>query len=109
MRPVNVPGGRYPRGSVWRAGGDAGRRLVLVSNETYNEISDFVQVLEIADAPERESSQILVRGPGREGTRPGHLVPRLRSVEKRHLQGLGQLASSHLGALDRCLLDMIVG
>ncbi len=107
MRPVDVPGGRYPRGSVWRPGGEAGRRLVLVSNETYNELSDFVQALEIADAPERESGEILVRGPGREGARPGHLVPRLRSVEKRHLQGLGQLAPSNLGALDRCLLGMI--
>ena len=108
MRPVDVPRGRYPRGSVWRAGGDAGRRLVLVSNETYNEISDFVQALEIAAAAAPGSVGVGVRATGAGGgPGPGYLLPALRSVEKMSLQEAGHLSPSDLGALDRCLLHMI--
>lgn len=109
MRPVDVPGGRYPRGSVWRAEGGGGGRLVLVSNETYNEISDFVQALEIAAAAAPGSVAVRVQAAGA-GTRPepGHLLPALRSVERASLHPAGRLGASDLGALDRSLLDMIM-
>ncbi|HEY7676487.1 MAG TPA: type II toxin-antitoxin system PemK/MazF family toxin, partial [Candidatus Methylomirabilis sp.] len=108
MRPVEVPGSRYPRGSVWRADGGGDRRLVLVSNETYNEISDFVQGLEVAATASPGSVAIRVQAADA-GTRPesGHLLPVLRSVGKAGLRPAGRLGTSDLGALDRCLLDMI--
>ena len=108
VRPVDVPGGGYPRGSVWRADGGGARRLALVSNEAYNEISDFVQGLEVAAAAAPASVDITLQAAGA-GTRPepGHLLPALRSVEKAGLRPAGLLATSDLGALDRCLLDMI--
>ena len=108
MRPVDVPGGRHPRGSVWQADVGGGRRLALVSNETYNEISDFVQGLEVVAAAAPASVGITVQAAGVGArTAPGHLLPLLRSVEKAGLRPAGHLATSDLGALDRCLLDMI--
>ncbi len=110
MRPVEDPGGRYPRGSVWRAGGDGGQRLALVSNETHNGMSAFVQGLEIAVAPAAGSVEIAVEAPGMEPRpQPVHLVPALRSVERRALQGAGRVPTSELGTLDQCLLAMIGG
>lgn len=108
MRPVEVPGCAYPRSSVWLSDGKAGRRLVIVSNETYNEISDFVQALEIAVMAEAGSGGIPVQTSGAaRGPQPGYLLPALRSVEKRRLQRVGQFATSDQDKLDRCLLDMI--
>ena len=108
MRPVDAPGGRYPRGSVWQAEGGGGRRLALVSNETYNEISDFVQGLEVAAAAPA-SLGITVQAAGA-GARPEpcHLLPALRSVGKAGLRPAGRLGTPDLNALDRCLLDMIM-
>ncbi len=40
---------------------------------------------------------------------PVHLVPALRSVEKRALQGAGRVPTPELGTLDQCLLAMIGG
>lgn len=108
MRPVDVPGGSYPRGSVWRAEGGGGRRLALVSNETYNEISDFVQGLEIAAEPVPGSVAIRLQAAGAAPRpEPGHLLPALQSVGKASLRPAGHLGTSDLGALDRCLLHMI--
>ncbi len=108
MRPIEAPGGGYPRGSVWLARGGPGRRLVIVSNETYNEMSAFVQALEIAATPEPGSVEIRVAAPvtGR-GPQPGHLVPNLRNVEKLGLRGVGRLDASEVGKLDQCLQAMI--
>jgi mRNA-degrading endonuclease toxin of MazEF toxin-antitoxin module len=108
IRPVDMPGGRHPRGSVWRADGGGARRLALVSNETYNEVSDFVQGLEVAAAAAPASVGIAIQAAG-SGTRPepAHLLPALRSVGKAGLRLAGHLATSDLGALDRCLLNMI--
>ena len=109
MRPVDVPGGAWPRGSVWRMGSGAGPRLVIVSNETYNEISDYVQTLEVgggagASGP---SMEVLIRPLGGVPAQPGWLIPALRCVEKRNLQDIGRLDTAALGMLDRFLLEMI--
>ncbi len=107
MRPVDVPGGKWPRGSVWLAAAGEGPRVVIVSNETYNEISDYVQGLEVGGKPVGGSGEVLVRPPGGGPAQAGHLLPVLRSVEKKNLQAVGRLDASDLGKLDRCLLEMI--
>jgi len=109
MRPVDVPGGKWARGSVWLAGAGAGPRIVVVSNETYNEISDYVQGLEVGGKPGGGSAEVVMRPSGGGPAQAGHLLPVLRSVEKKSLQAAGRLEASDLGTLDRCLLEMIGG
>jgi mRNA-degrading endonuclease toxin of MazEF toxin-antitoxin module len=107
MRPVEVPGGRCARGSVWRARGEGGPPVVIVSNETYNEISDFVQGLEIAAQPGGGSVEVLVHGQGAVPGPAGHLLPSLRCVAKAGLEEAGRLDTSHMPKLDACLLGML--
>ncbi len=107
LRPLDVRDAAYSRGSVWRASGAEGRPLVLVSNETYNEISEFVQGLELAAEDFPGSAPINLRPGGAGGLpNPAHLLPVLRSVAKAGLRPAGHVEPSALAALDQCLLRM---
>jgi mRNA-degrading endonuclease toxin of MazEF toxin-antitoxin module len=108
MRPVEAPGTPFPRGSVWGVEGRADRRLVAVSNERSNQISDYVQALEVGTERSPESAEVRVLPSGAGGQpQAASLLPILRTLEKHGLRQAGRVASDDIGKLDGILLAMI--